>query len=322
MKYNQAIQRLCLCVAYLAVVAANCSQDTTRPPIGPPPPTNHDANYYKKSAQSFTEKQMTEQFDPLTQPLSDGPSTYERFYAFPEQWEASKAKEDAKWEAFWNQNPAVWKTLYEKNDQAWIAFWEKKKEEFVRFWKTAGNEWNKFFTDAQHIRQALYTPHPAALSTRFWDTYQKGLDRSNALNGIYQEAGNRFNQKMQEKDQARVAFWKAYEEAWNKQQQAERERTQQKAYENKDTLRQERKAYAVLGLPMDAPLEEVKKAYRKLALTYHPDKQHEPKEQGTMKEREEFCNEKMKEINWARNTIEAYLVNNKETKPTKPNTNA
>ena len=33
-----------------------------------------------------------------------------------------------------------------------------------------------------------------------------------------------------------------------------------------------RKCYEILGLPEDAPLEQVKDAYRKLALEYHPDK--------------------------------------------------
>jgi molecular chaperone DnaJ len=51
----------------------------------------------------------------------------------------------------------------------------------------------------------------------------------------------------------------------------------------------EKKYYKILGVSEDASEEEIKKAYRKLALKYHPDKNPGNKEAG----------EKMKEINQA-----------------------
>ncbi len=330
MKYNQSIQRLCLCVAYLAVVAANCSPATRQTPSTESEKTINTHGYnlgkdtYERiidAGKALARKACARQSsDAAPQSVS---SLYKDWYAFPVQWEASKRKEDAKWEAFWNQHPAVWETIYKKNDEEWIAFWEKTNQEFVSFWEKSEKEWKAFWVEDKRIYRALCRENQTMYATgqpitgqaspmgNYWKTRESAERIYSGLSNVCKEAINAYNEKSYQAALARVAFWKAYEEAWNKQQQAERERTQQKAYENKDTLRQERKAYAVLGLPMDAPLEEVKKAYRKLALTYHPDKQHEPKEQGTMKEREEFCNEKMKEINWARNTIEAYLVNNR-----------
>mmetsp|Transcript_28227 Transcript_28227/g.89895 ORF Transcript_28227/g.89895 Transcript_28227/m.89895 type:complete len:91 (-) Transcript_28227:248-520(-) len=41
--------------------------------------------------------------------------------------------------------------------------------------------------------------------------------------------------------------------------------------------------YAVLGLPRNAPAQEVKKAYRKLAMLHHPD-QHPPEARAAAEE--------------------------------------
>ena len=48
--------------------------------------------------------------------------------------------------------------------------------------------------------------------------------------------------------------------------------------------------YKILGMPRNAGDEEIKKAFRKLAMQYHPDRN---------KGREEWANEKFKEINEA-----------------------
>ena len=78
---------------------------------------------------------------------------------------------------------------------------------------------------------------------------------------------------------------------YNNQQQQEQQQRQQES----QTVRRQKKlehAFAVLGLPSSASQDEIRKAYRSLALKYHPD---------TVQE--DFLKleltEKFKEINWA-----------------------
>ena len=52
--------------------------------------------------------------------------------------------------------------------------------------------------------------------------------------------------------------------------------------------------YGVLGVPRNASDEEIKKAYRKLAMQYHPDRNPG---------KEKWANEKFKEINEAYETL-------------------
>ncbi|MEY2404198.1 MAG: curved DNA-binding protein [Acidimicrobiaceae bacterium] len=42
--------------------------------------------------------------------------------------------------------------------------------------------------------------------------------------------------------------------------------------------------YEILGVPRDAPADEIQRAYRKLARTYHPDMNKDPSAEGTFKE--------------------------------------
>jgi DnaJ like chaperone protein len=59
-----------------------------------------------------------------------------------------------------------------------------------------------------------------------------------------------------------------------RREQSYRQKSQQSSGHRKSTLSAStlRKAYALIGVPADATMDEVKKAYRKLAKIHHPDK--------------------------------------------------
>ena len=60
------------------------------------------------------------------------------------------------------------------------------------------------------------------------------------------------------------------------------------------------KAYSVLGVEKDSPVDEIKKAYRKLVSEYHPDK---IAAKGLPEEFNKFAAEKFREIQEAYDTI-------------------
>lgn len=59
-------------------------------------------------------------------------------------------------------------------------------------------------------------------------------------------------------------------------------------------------ARKALGLDEDVTLEEIKQVYRKLALTYHPDRCKD--------EKREKCEERFKKINHAKDILTAYCA--------------
>lgn len=98
-----------------------------------------------------------------------------------------------------------------------------------------------------------------------------------------------------------------------KLKQREKEERQKKEEERKNRERKEREKaekeikekqkylinlYNILGVPLDASFEEIKKAYYKLMMKYHPDKANE-------ENRDKYC-KKSQEINYAYEQIKKY----------------
>ncbi|MDD4907613.1 MAG: DnaJ domain-containing protein [Candidatus Omnitrophica bacterium] len=66
-------------------------------------------------------------------------------------------------------------------------------------------------------------------------------------------------------------------------------------------FRQIDEARKVLGLDEEASMEEIKDAYRNLALKYHPDRCKEKDKK--------HCEEMLKKVNYAKDTIGSYCAN-------------
>ena len=64
--------------------------------------------------------------------------------------------------------------------------------------------------------------------------------------------------------------------------------------DNSEEENKEKEPHEILGVDKDASLTDIKKAYRKLSLQYHPDKQH-----GKSEEQKKEAETKMREINEA-----------------------
>jgi len=68
-------------------------------------------------------------------------------------------------------------------------------------------------------------------------------------------------------------------------------------------LREVEEARKLLGLPEEATLKEIKSAYRKLSLKYHPDK--------CSRKNQKECEDMFKKINWAHDILMGYCASYK-----------
>ena len=96
-----------------------------------------------------------------------------------------------------------------------------------------------------------------------------GIDRVR-LNAIFAETTGRSIPKPS--DPSKAAYWQSQERARQQQRESGESRSSQRESGPSGRDQKAVQAYAVLGLEYGASIDEVKRAYRRLAQVHHPDK--------------------------------------------------
>eukprot|EP00752_Nemacystus_decipiens_P001569 g1530.t2 len=204
---------------------------------------------------------------------------------------AKKAEEERKAQEQEREEEMRQKAAEEEKEKRRIARWEREEEE-------ARAEAARKAEEARIAEEKRKAEEAAKAEVRKREEkMRREAKKMREEKARWEEIQRRAAQKEKAKAERREKWRKEQErkaaerererkrEEWRKQQEQARreaeERERRRAEEEEERLRRERtlgRFFQTLGIPYDATLPEVKRAHRKLALMYHPDKNKQCKD--------------------------------------------
>lgn len=175
----------------------------------------------------------------------------------------------------------ILKQTEKKKAKGQAAFDSRKYDEAIKLWLDA------IALDESHtaFRRSMLIPISKAYSRagqhdKAEEFAQAHIDETETIEGIW--ALGEVYQNADKFEEAVRTFQRAVEEATEGEQKHEAQRRLQEA---QVALKQskEKNYYKILGIPRNADKKEIKRAYRTLALEWHPDKNTENKEEAEKK---------------------------------------